>query len=80
MLGISDIKTKEVINIATGERLGYVYDFEIDMEKGKITSFVLPSNTKGLGIFSKPNDIIIYWEDIIKIGADTILIDISEEI
>jgi len=76
MLSVNDIKMKEVINIGTGERLGYIYDFVIDLDKGVIVSMIAPGTVKGLGLFSKPNDIIINWEDIIKIGTDTILVNL----
>ena len=75
VLAISDVKMKEVIDISTGERLGYVYDFVVDLEKGVIISMIAPGNAKGFGFFTKSNDIIINWEDIIKIGTDTILIN-----
>lgn len=79
MLKISEVKMKEVINIFNGERLGYIYDFEIDLERGIITAMVMPGNGRGLGFFSKPNDIIINWKDIVKIGSDTILVNFKEE-
>ncbi len=75
MLKISEIKTKEVINVSNGERLGYIYDFELDLEKGTIIAIVVPGNSKGLGFFSKPYDILIDWKDIIRIGNDIILVD-----
>lgn len=37
-----DFKHKEVINIKTGEKLGYVLDVNADLETGKITSIVVP--------------------------------------
>lgn len=75
MLKVSDIRMKEVINIASGERLGFIYDFEIDTEKGVIEAMILPDNSKGGGFFSKPVDININWEEIVKIGEDIILVN-----
>lgn len=74
MLRISETKVKEVINIANGEKLGYIYDFEIDLDKGKIVAMIMSGNPKGLNFFSKSNDIIINWDEIVKVGIDTILI------
>lgn len=80
MLKVSDIKMKEVINIATGERLGYIYDFEISVERGIITAMIMPGGEGGgLSFFSKPVDIVIRWEDILRIGEDIILVDFNEE-
>ncbi len=77
MVSISDIKMKELIDITSGERLGYIYDFEIDVEKGIINAMIVPGNVKGFNFFSKPNDLIINWEDIVIVGQDTILIDLK---
>lgn len=75
MLKLSDIKEKEIININNGERMGYVYDFELDIEKGKIVAIVMSGTSKVLGLFGKNDDIIIDWRSIVKIGTDTILVD-----
>ncbi|MFY9214752.1 MAG: YlmC/YmxH family sporulation protein [Tissierellaceae bacterium] len=75
MLKISEAKMKEVINIVNGERLGYIYDFEIDLDKGMIVAMIMASNYKGFNFFTKTNDIVISWEEIVKIGQDTILVN-----
>ncbi|NLN14847.1 MAG: YlmC/YmxH family sporulation protein [Tissierellia bacterium] len=75
MLRISEAKMKEVINIANGERMGFIYDFELDLEKGEIVSLIIADDLKPLSLFSKPSEIIINWQDIVKIGQDTILVD-----
>ena len=71
---ISDLQKKEVINIHTGARLGFVNDVNIDVESGRIVSLRVPSSSKAFGIFSKYEDYIIPWEKIKKIGDDIILI------
>lgn len=78
MLRLSDIREKEVINVYNGERLGYIYDFEMDIEKGILTSIIMPGSGKVMGLFSKPNDIEIEWKRIIKIGLDTILVNLKD--
>lgn len=79
MLKISELREKEVINLYNGERLGYIYDFDIDLEKGIITGVVIPSDGKVLSFFSKNNDIHVGWNKIIKIGSDTILVNLRDE-
>ncbi len=79
MLKVSDIREKELININNGERMGYVYDFELNIEKGQIEAIVLSGSGKVLGIFGKSLDTIIPWNNIVKIGTDTILIDYRTE-
>lgn len=78
MLRISDLREKEVINVHNGERLGYVYDFEMDVDKGMLTAIIMPGGGKVMGLFSKPNDIEIEWRRIIKIGIDIILVNLRD--
>lgn len=79
MLRIFDVRSKEVINIINGERLGYISDFEVDIDTGTLTGILMPGSVKGLGLFSKSNDILIDWNKIVKIGADTILVNLGHD-
>lgn len=72
MFKASYFKSREVISVNEGEKLGYVYDLEIDEISGKISSIVVPG--KNPGFFSKGKT-VIPWEKIKKIGDDTILVD-----
>lgn len=77
MINLSEMKEKEVINIRNGERLGFIYDFEIDLENGKVVAAIVPSYGKVLNIFSKNRDLYIPWQNIFKIGQDIILVDME---
>lgn len=77
MIKASDIKSKEIININDGKRLGLVYDVEINMETGNIESLIIPGTTRILGFLSKDNDIVINWKSINKIGEDVILVNLE---
>lgn len=79
MLKISDIRDKEVINLYNGQRMGYISDFEVDLEKGSVTGIILPGEGKVMSFFSKANDIIVHWNKIIKIGNDTILVNLKDD-
>lgn len=78
MLKLSELREKEIININNGERMGYVDDFELNLEEGYIEALVIEGMGKILGIFGKNAEIIIYWNQIIKIGTDTILVDYKD--
>lgn len=80
MLQLGDVREKEIININNGERMGYIYDFELDVERGIITAIVMSGSVKVLGLFGKSQDMIIPWHNIVKIGTDTILVDFNLEI
>lgn len=76
MLKASDFRSREVINIADGERLGPVFDMEINGETGTIISVVVPGKEKPR-LFGKCEGVVIPWECIKKLGEDTILVDLS---
>ena len=76
---INDLRDKEVINIIDGRRLGYVDDIEVDICNGRLVSIIVPGcGDKWFGL-SKGRDIVILWENIEKIGDDTILVKINVE-
>lgn len=73
-----DLRQKEVINVIDGKRLGYVYDIEMDLRDGRVYSIIIPGDSKFLGLFGRNTDYIIPWENIKKIGMDTILVELNE--
>lgn len=77
MLRAGDLRQKEVINIADGMRLGFVSDVEIDFENGEIQAIVVPGPSRFLGVFGRDSDYVIPWYDIVRVGDDIILVDIS---
>ncbi len=71
----SDLKYKEVIDIHSGFRLGYVSDAEFDSEDGKLISLITPGKAKFFGLLGREDDYVLPWECISRIGNDIILID-----
>lgn len=71
-----DISSKEIVDIVHGTRLGILgqTDLEIDVETGRIVSFVLP-NYKWFGLKKEGDEIKIQWSAIKKIGDDMIMIE-----
>ena len=41
MVKLSEMREKEVINIRDGAKIGLIYDFEIDLENGKVVAVYL---------------------------------------
>jgi len=76
----SALRYKEVIEIHTGFRLGYVCDIEFDEEDGRVCSFVTPGRAKLLGLFGRDDDYVIPWSSIVKMGEDIILVEQTSEI
>ena len=80
MLRAGSLRQKEVINIATGMRMGFVSDVEINFEDGYIESIVVPSHTRFFLFFGKNEDYVIPWKDIKRVGDDIILVDINKPV
>lgn len=78
MLKTSDLKSREVINILDGRRLGLISDLDIDLEEGKIRAIVVPGSGKLFGVFGGERDHVIPWEKIVKVGIDTVLVELPE--
>ena len=78
MISTDKLKNKEVINIADGRSLGFVYDIEVDLEKGVIDGIVRPGTRGFMGFFSKgEGDVIVKWDRVRTIGDDVILVDLG---
>ncbi len=72
---IGDLRYKEVINVNTGLRLGFVSDGIFDSASGRMTALVVPGAYKVLGLFGRSDDYIIPWNAIRRIGDDIILVE-----
>ncbi len=74
---IADLHYREVVNICTGLRLGYVSDIIMNCEEGRVLALVVPGPYRFFGLFGREDDYIIPWDCIKKIGDDIILVEIS---
>ncbi len=74
---IQDLFRKEVINLRTGERLGFVSDVEVDVCNGCLVAIVVPEKGHGFTLFGKCEEIVIPWREIQRIGEDLILVNID---
>lgn len=80
MVKISDLRMREVINIADGRRLGPIKDIDINLEEGRINAIILPGHGGGgklMGFIGREEEIIVPWQKIRKIGIDVILVDLA---
>lgn len=76
----STLRCKEVIDIHTGRRLGYVCDAELDEKEGRLLSLITPGRARWLGLLGREDDYILPWPCIVRIGADLILVDAKDEL
>ena len=72
---VSDLRFKEVINISTGQRLGFICDAVLDTAGGGVLALVVPGPSRFFGLFGREEDYILPWEGISRFGDDIILIE-----
>ena len=71
----SDLMKKEVVNVYDGCKLGYICDLDIDTLCGRVNAIFVP---KGCRPFRKRDYYIIKWEQIERLGCDTVLVRLSK--
>ncbi|MCD8088041.1 MAG: YlmC/YmxH family sporulation protein [Oscillospiraceae bacterium] len=71
----SEFRYKEVINVRTGTRLGYVCDAEFGSPEGRITALIVPGKARYFGLVGREDDYVLPWECISRIGDDIILVE-----
>ena len=75
----SDLRYKEVIDVHSGFRLGYVCDAEFDDGEGRIISLITPGKAKFFGLLGREDDYVLPWDCIVRIGSDIILVEAKGE-
>lgn len=68
---LSELQTKEIINMTTGKRLGLIIDVIVD-QSGSIKSLILEEK-KGRRMMGR-EEYELDWKQITKIGDDIILV------
>ena len=71
----SELRYKEVIDVHTGHRLGYVCDAELDEAEGRLISLITPGRAKLFGLLGREDDYVLPWKCIVKMGRDIILVE-----
>lgn len=75
---LESIRSKEVIDITTGERLGYVDDAELNLEDSTVGALIIYGRERLFGILGRDDDLIIPCADICVIGKDVMLVKRTE--
>ena len=70
---LSDLQTKDVVDISSGNRIGNVIDVEISSNTGNVMKIIV-YDKKGLFNMLRSDEISISWDQIKKIGTDVILV------
>ena len=72
-----ELKSREVINLCDGRKLGCICDLEIDECTGQILSIIVPGESKLFGLIKSDEELVIPFCRIKKIGDDCILVEIN---
>lgn len=72
---VSELRYKEVIDVADGSRYGCVGDAEVDLETGEVTRLIVPGRLRLFGLLGRECDQVIPWSAVRRFGADTILVE-----
>lgn len=75
----TDLRSKEVICVSDGRRLGFICDVRIKLPEGCIDAIIVPGPCKCFGLWGPHEDYVIPWQCICKIGPDIVLVDIHPE-
>ena len=81
IMTLSDIEEKDVINVVTGERIGFVPSLRIDTNSGQIIAITVQPSMKFVSFFSKDEaSVVVPWNQILKIGEDVIIVNVAQQL
>ncbi len=74
---LSDLQSKDIVNMLDGRNIGNIIDVKIDERTGAIIALVVEPSKKMLSFMSRGADTEIAWQNIERIGEDVILVRLS---
>ena len=74
-----ELRCKEVINVCTGHRLGFVGDLDIDAITGELKALIVPGRLRLFGLLGREDDYIVPFSCVKTLGSDIILTELSGE-
>ena len=74
-LRMEQLRLKEVIDIGTGDRYGFVSDMELDTQSGTVNSIVIYGRLRLWGLLGREDDTVVPWTAVRQIGEDIVLVD-----
>ncbi len=75
---LEDLRRKEVIDLRTGEKLGYIDDVELDVDSRTIRGYVIYGRRYFCGLIRREDDLFIPCDAIRLYGKDVLLTDSVE--
>lgn len=78
-VSLSELRLKEVIDIVSGEKIGYIDDALINSDTSEAEALVIYGRPRLFGLLGRGEDIIIRCSEIKVIGRETVLVSIEKE-
>lgn len=72
------LQERQVVNIADGKCLGNLKDIELNLWTGSIESLILPAWNGFWHRLQNSGEVVIAWDQVVRIGIDVILVDVPE--
>ena len=72
------LQERQVVNIADGKCLGNLKDIELNIWTGRIESLILPAINGFWNRLQNSGELVISWDNVVRIGVDVILVDVPE--
>lgn len=67
------------MNVLDGRKLGHILDMIFDLSSARILGFVVPGERNGWNVFKSSGQLFIPYGCVVKIGEDTILVDLPPQ-
>jgi YlmC/YmxH family sporulation protein len=78
-VSLSELRTKDVVNVCDGKRVGKVMEIEFNTETGHLESIVVPGAFDFLALLrGQRKGIVIPWNQICCFGDDIILVQFND--
>lgn len=74
---LSDLQSKNLVNMNDGRNIGNIIDVKIDEETGNIHALIIEGRGNVFSFLNKDMDMEVSWGDIKKIGEDVILVSLK---
>ncbi len=72
---IAELQYKEIIDITSGVRYGFVSDVELDLDRGAIEAVIIRGRPRLWGLLGREPDAVFPWSAVRRVGEDIILVD-----
>ena len=74
---LSDLQSKNLVNMSDGKNIGNIIDVNIDSRTGVISSLIIESKNNMFSFLNKDSELEVNWQEIKRIGEDVILVEIK---